>query len=53
MDLIDIGGTLTTLVGQFTTEITGAAPTVLSAVVLVAGINLALRWVKKLAGQIG
>lgn len=53
MSLIDIGGTLTTLVGQFTTQITAAAPTVLGAVVLVAGVNLGLRWVKKLAGQIG
>jgi len=53
MALIDVAGSLTSLVTDFTTEITAAAPTVLGAVVLVAGVNLGLRWVKKLAGQIG
>lgn len=53
MALIDVAGSLTTLVASFTTEITDSAPIVLGAVVLVAGVNLGLRWVKKLAGQIG
>lgn len=53
MALIDVAGSLTSLVADFTSEITAAAPTVLGAVVLVAGVNLGLRWVKKLAGQIG
>lgn len=53
MELIDISGSLTTLITQFTGEIGQAAPTIVGAVLLVAGINIGLRWVKKLAGQIG
>lgn len=53
MELIDISGSLTTLVTQFTGEIGQAAPTVVAAVLLVSGVTIALRWIKKFAGQIG
>lgn len=53
MGLIDITASLTSLVTDFTAEITTAAPVVLSAVVLVAGVNIGIKWVKKLAGSIG
>lgn len=53
MELIDISGTLQTLVTDFTTQITAAAPVLLGAIVLVAGINLALKWVKKFTSKIG
>ena len=47
MSLIDITASLTSLVADFTSEITTAAPVVLSAVVLVAGVNIGIKWVKK------
>lgn len=53
MELVDISGTLTTLVADFTTQITAAAPIILGAIVLVAGVNLGLKWVKKLTSKIG
>lgn len=53
MELIDVSGSLTTLVTQFTAEIGQAAPTIVGAVLLVSGVGIGFRWIKKLAGQIG
>lgn len=53
MQLIDVSGSLTTLVTQFTAEIGESAPTIVGAVLLVTGVSIGLRWLKKLAGQIG
>lgn len=53
MKLIDVGGTLTTLVSDFTAMITEAAPVILGAVALVAGVTLGLKWVKKLSSKVG
>lgn len=53
INLVDVSGALTDLVTQFTGEITKAAPIITGAIVLVAGVQIGFRWVKRLAGSIG
>lgn len=53
INLVDVSGALSDLVTQFTGEITSAAPIITGAIVLVAGVQIGFRWVKRLAGSIG
>lgn len=50
---IDVAGSLTKLVGDFTGMIGEAAPVLVGATLAVAGVTLGLKYVKKLTGKIG
>lgn len=53
MELVGITESIQQLVTQFTGEVTSAAPVVAGAVVLVAGVRIGFKWIKRLAGSIG
>lgn len=50
---VDVGGSLTKLVTDFTGMIGEAAPVLVGATLAVAGVTLGLKYVKKLTGKIG
>ena len=50
---VDVAGSLTNLVSDFTAMIGEAAPVLVTATLAVAGVTLGLKYVKKLTGKIG